>query len=677
MLIVLVVFSYMNRRAHHGRSERSYSNGSNGLLVSNYRLQGIKLKGKRQTNSANYVNHFPHQTRKSSQYTNYSYPTDDEVTKTIDHLQQCLHDLQTKHKPSTTTQIHSQSTNLSDDAAESSDENMYISDTPRDSSIIVIHVCDEARHLTKDFECNRNDLLKGMTYFKDYLDGTEDEDVDISVHCDLKIFEWLVGYISQETKPQLRTKQLVSILISSQFLGMQDLVSQCINYFYVNTNDILKLPIDLSCMNDELIDSIAELYDIEELQKIMDPKKKIINRLYRRKLDSLLQSSSQIHQCDICGDLFTVEQWNHLGCKIGQHFVDFHGNINSKHVSNGSWEISKYILGLRMRSFEWSDIYWQIWELTRDLLFCILCKTPFHLREMNHCHYHSKDSFFPSNSNSGTYRCCNSSVYRFHIVNNVINPGCKSIAHKLDDEQNKKFEYNIEKTNTFRDIISLPFEKKCESKPKISETPRPLSARYDCKKMQTEINNKPILKICSRKLYSLGNINKITENSNHTPIKFHHLSKPQSFLKLSSNQIANKIEVQWIPLEEEEDSDLFSSDANEMVPEEIEEDYIDSDESDFTSKEKMKAKTLNQIKDTLRKMGSKPRLPRKYGRQNPVRRTKSKKRLTDRNNYCDSPSQKREWKLDNLRSNDDNRMNTLKKSIQNVQNEYKRNAIKK
>ena len=60
-----------------------------------------------------------------------------------------------------------------------------------------------------------------------------------------------------------------------------------------------------------------------------------------------------------------------------------------------------------------------------------------------------------------------------------------------------------------------------------------------------------------------------------------------------------------------------------MVPE-IEEDDIDSDESDFVSKEKMKAKTLNQIKDTLRKMGSKPRMPRKYGRHTPVRRTKSK-----------------------------------------------------
>jgi hypothetical protein len=51
------------------------------------------------------------------------------VTKTIDHLQQCLHDLQTKYKPP--TQINSQSTNFGDDVVESSDENICISDTPR------------------------------------------------------------------------------------------------------------------------------------------------------------------------------------------------------------------------------------------------------------------------------------------------------------------------------------------------------------------------------------------------------------------------------------------------------------------------------------------------------------------------------------------------------------------
>jgi len=69
-----------------------------------------------------------------------------------------------------------------------------------------------------------------MKYFEKYLtEATSVEDIDISVHCDIKIFEWLMRYLKfkesdsqfqskDEPIPKLDIKNVISILISSDFL---------------------------------------------------------------------------------------------------------------------------------------------------------------------------------------------------------------------------------------------------------------------------------------------------------------------------------------------------------------------------------------------------------------------------------------------------------------------------
>ena len=62
---------------------------------------------------------------------------------------------------------------------------------------ITIHVFDENRKMEKDFRCDKDLLTKYMKYFEKYLtEATSVEDIDISVHCDIKIFEWLLRYLS-------------------------------------------------------------------------------------------------------------------------------------------------------------------------------------------------------------------------------------------------------------------------------------------------------------------------------------------------------------------------------------------------------------------------------------------------------------------------------------------------
>ncbi len=49
------------------------------------------------------------------------------------------------------------------------------------------------------------------------------------MHCDIHIFEWLVHYLQDPlSPPKLDTSNVISILISSQFLKIERLVDICI-----------------------------------------------------------------------------------------------------------------------------------------------------------------------------------------------------------------------------------------------------------------------------------------------------------------------------------------------------------------------------------------------------------------------------------------------------------------
>lgn len=145
------------------------------------------------------------------------------------------------------------------------------------SESTVIHVIDENKKQQKDFKCNMKILLKHMKYFEKHLKSTEStEDIDISVHCDVNIFEWLLNYIENQEridmkddkikfydvvekngdafkiinikrrKPNFEIGNAISILISSEYLKMAKLVDECLQYFIENINEILRLPIDMS-----------------------------------------------------------------------------------------------------------------------------------------------------------------------------------------------------------------------------------------------------------------------------------------------------------------------------------------------------------------------------------------------------------------------------------------------
>jgi hypothetical protein len=128
-------------------------------------------------------------------------------------------------------------------------------------SLVSIHVNDENRKMTRDFCCKRSVLMEYMKYFESFLKEAESgyDDIDISVHCDVDIFEWLMTFIHYpHDPPHMDKTMVVSILISSEFLQIEPLIELCIKYLSRNLSDIVKLPIDLSCISDKLLIRLAQ-----------------------------------------------------------------------------------------------------------------------------------------------------------------------------------------------------------------------------------------------------------------------------------------------------------------------------------------------------------------------------------------------------------------------------------
>lgn len=81
--------------------------------------------------------------------------------------------------------------------------------------------------MSRDFSCPQKLLVAKMGYFADVTSGQRLEDMDISVHCDLQIFDWLMRWVkretvSQEMWPRLDSTNVVPILVSASFLQVNE-----------------------------------------------------------------------------------------------------------------------------------------------------------------------------------------------------------------------------------------------------------------------------------------------------------------------------------------------------------------------------------------------------------------------------------------------------------------------
>ncbi|XP_056292101.1 SANT and BTB domain regulator of class switch recombination isoform X2 [Pseudoliparis swirei] len=324
---------------------------------------------------------------------------------------------------------------------------------------MVIHVCDETKNLKQDFTCPRHLLVKEMRYFAEYLsvDLQRWEEVDISVHCDVQIFDWLMNYVRRNSagegnkdKPRLEPSNVISILISSEFLKMDTLVEECIQYCHKHMSAIVATPCNMNCINSNLATRIAELFSHNEADDIRDKKDKFKSKLFQKKIERLFDpdyqgrdspgNASTLYRCGLCLKLLTKDTERKISCVPGKINIDARGEIVYSHTKQKSWDVHEYIPGLYEELKSWVLVYWRIWG-TINYLTCSRCQQLFVCAELTHCKYHPDSVLYSGMGTekgwhgAGIHPCCNQRVLRFDPSG--MPKGCKMRDHIVnvsDDE---------------------------------------------------------------------------------------------------------------------------------------------------------------------------------------------------------------------------------------------------
>uniref|UniRef100_A0A672TM06 SANT and BTB domain regulator of CSR n=1 Tax=Strigops habroptila TaxID=2489341 RepID=A0A672TM06_STRHB len=354
---------------------------------------------------------------------------------------------------------------------------------------MVIHVCDEAKNLKEDFVCPRDLLISEMKYFAEYLsvDAQRWEEVDISVHCDVHIFDWLIRYVKRNSKdseanemPTLEPSNVISILISSEFLKMDSLVEKCIHYCHKNMNAIVATPCNMNCINANLVTHIADLFTHNEVEELKDKRDKFKSKLFCKKIERMFDpeyvnpdsrgNAATLYRCCLCKKLLTKETERRIPCVPGKINIDQHGNIVYVHIRDKTWEVHEYLIGLHEELKSWRDVYWRLWG-TVNWLTCSRCNQSFLCTEFSHCQYHSQSVLYPGvasalgSTGTGVYPCCNQKVLRFDPT--TLPKGCKVRDHMVDLPSENGDEDALPSQTTkilndllhHRDVIVVPFTK--------------------------------------------------------------------------------------------------------------------------------------------------------------------------------------------------------------------------
>ena len=107
---------------------------------------------------------------------------------------------------------------------------------------------------------------------------------------------------------------------------MADLVEESLSFVSKHLQDILLLPIDMNCMNSQLVKRLSAKVDLEALDMLKDKKDKLKSKIYMKKLELLFeQPENMLHRCVNCNSLFTMGQREWLSCEKAQLFTEAHG----------------------------------------------------------------------------------------------------------------------------------------------------------------------------------------------------------------------------------------------------------------------------------------------------------------------------------------------------------------
>ncbi|CAO1322519.1 unnamed protein product [Diamesa hyperborea] len=352
-----------------------------------------------------------------------------------------------------------------------------------DAAKLTIHVCDEVKGISRDFTCPQKLLVSKMGYFADITSVQKLEDMDISVHCDLEIFNWLILWIKKETMasqdnwPKLDPSNVIPILVSASFLQMEPLLVDCLSFCHSRLSEIVKASSNLACLNDNIITRLAAMFTNLELEVVKDKKDRIQPRLFCKMIQSLCEIEAQslrghyatlagLFRCTKCGKYLTQSASTYIHCVPANMKLNRWGQILSSHVRDVNWSLTNFVANLHKELRSWRKVYWRLWACCH-FLYCSICQTHFPACQMQWCLYHPEQSQFlgPQNdSKIGRYPCCGLQMaFRYE---NIMGPssGCQFRDHIVVAE-NDRDRAILNLVNMVSENNSMMFEAPPATKP--------------------------------------------------------------------------------------------------------------------------------------------------------------------------------------------------------------------
>ncbi|CAG0903734.1 unnamed protein product [Darwinula stevensoni] len=254
---------------------------------------------------------------------------------------------------------------------------------PREGKEVSLQVVDDGKTTTKHYRIPSHLLLRHMEYFTSLSTGQNLEEVDITVHCDVSIFDWLMEWVRRDPDdpnagPKFDASRVIPILISADFLGMTGLVDEGLKYLKENLHRVIPHTPRFSILGEKLLARLGNLFHHGEVEDLHDPKDRIRSRLFGKLILQLfqLEPSQQHGHYASAANLF---RW----------------------ASVHSWRL----------------VYWFLWGAVH-FLECTRCGCAFPAQQMGWCSYHPEMPEYPpvdhgSHAPAGRFPCCEQEVFRF------------------------------------------------------------------------------------------------------------------------------------------------------------------------------------------------------------------------------------------------------------------------
>lgn len=133
----------------------------------------------------------------------------------------------------------------------------------------------------------------------------------------------------------------------------------------------------------------------------IDRKDKIINRLYKRRVELDFSRrggarsnplaprynraiAASLTCCKYCGKVYLECYVSSLSCEHSPPMIGFRGNLVRKHSSTTGWSLTTYLKSLHGSGMTWEGIYWHVWGACVVLQPAVQNKSKIKSKIINH-----------------------------------------------------------------------------------------------------------------------------------------------------------------------------------------------------------------------------------------------------------------------------------------------------